>query len=431
MKRCFTIIPLLAAFLSAASASAQDRDVIAGIPVNYDESKTGDWHEGLPDPLVMNDGKKVTSARQWYSRRRPEIVKIFEENQFGKWPGKKPALRYDVAVDKGFGGEAVRKQVTVYYSKDNDGPRADVLVYLPKDADGPVPLLLNLSFSQNNLVVSDEGVKPGRRWNPETKEMVTVESNPGMKMFAMDETVKKFLKEGYGFATVCYTDITPDFDDNDELGLRGLYRKPGQSGRASDDWGSISAWAMGVSVIMDYFEKDKDIDSKRVAITGCSRLGKTTLWTAALETRFAVVIPSCSGEGGAALSRRNFGETVAHLAAPTRFPYQFAPMYGVWGEKVHEMPMDANMLIALIAPRPMLLSTGSTDNWSDPKGEFLAAVEAGKVYELLGKDALGTDVMPGAEQPIYHTLGYVMHEGGHGVLPQDWDYYLEFLKRYL
>ena len=142
-------------------------------------------------------------------------------------------------------------------------------------------------------------------------------------------------------------------------------------------------------------------------------------------------MPSCSGEGGAALSRRNYGETVAHLVEPTRFPYQFAGNYAKYGDDVTKLPVDSHMLIALIAPRPLLLQTGSTDIWSDCKGEFLAAVEAGEVYRLLGKDDLGTDVMPEPDQPIYHTLGFVMHDGGHGVMPQDWTYYLEFMKRYL
>ena len=198
-----------------------------------------------------------------------------------------------------------------------------------------------------------------------------------------------------------------------------------------DSWGSISCWAWGVSNVMDYFEKDPDIDAKRVALTGCSRLGKTTIWTGAREERIAVVMPSCSGEGGAAISRRWYGETVAHLTEPTRYPYQFAPNYAKWGNDVNNMPVDANLLVALIAPRPLLLQTGSTDTWSDAKGEFFAAVEAGPVYKLLGKDDLGTDVMPAADQPIYNTLGYVMHEGGHGVMPQDWTYYLEFMKKHL
>ncbi len=427
------IVLFCCALLGAASVHAQDRDVVAGIPVNYDETKVGDYKLGLPDPLTFNNGKPVKNVRQW-KKRRAEIVKLFEENQYGKWPAKKPALRYDVQQDLGFDGTAVRKQITLYFSPDDNGPRVDVLVYLPKDAVGPAPILLNLSFSQNNMVVGDPGVKPGHRWDPRTKAFVEV---PAMNMpggmgmrFGMDATVKKFLEEGFGFATLCYTDITPDFEDNDELGLRGLYHTPGAP-RADNDWGSISAWALGVSRLMDYFEKDPDIDATRVAITGCSRLGKTTIWTGAIEPRIKVVMPSCSGEGGAAISRRNYGETVAHLAEKTRFPYQFCPKYGYWGDKVHEMPVDAHMLVALIAPRPLLLQTGSTDIWSDPKGEWLALIEGRKVYELFGKDVPQGDEMPAADQPIYTTLGYAMHEGGHGVMPQDWTFYLEFMKRHL
>lgn len=412
--------------------SAQDNDVVAGIPVNYDETKVGDYKKNLPDALTMLNGKKVTTAKQWYKKRRPEIVKLLEENEYGKWPKKKPALRYKVDQDLGFDGTAVRKQVTVYFSDNDEGPRVDVLIYLPKDANGPSPILLNLSFSANNMVVGDPGVKPGRRWDMNTKTLVQSQPMPAMPgggggmRFGMDDTVKKFLKEGFGFATLCYTDITPDFQDNAELGVRGIYPKP-----AADEWGAISCWAWGVSNVMDYFEKDKDIDATRVAITGCSRLGKTTLWTGARETRIKVVMPSCSGEGGAAISRRNYGETIAHLTAPTRYPYQFCENYAKWGPDPSTSPVDANLIIALIAPRPLLLQTGSTDNWSDAKGEWLAAVEAGPVYKLLGKDDLGTDVFPQPDQPIYNTLGYVMHDGGHGVMPQDWTYYLEFMKKYL
>lgn len=415
--------------LGAAAASAQDRDVIAGIPVNYDESKVGDYKLGLPDPLTFNNGKPVKNAKQW-KKRRAEIFQLFEENQFGRWPAKKPSLRYDVKEDAGFGGEAVRKQITLYFTPYDNGPYVDVLLYLPKDADGPVPILLNLSFSPNNLVVSDPGVKPGRRWDPKTRTVSEAASMPGPNPFGMDATVKKYLAEGFGFATLCYTDITPDFNDDDELGVRGLWHEKGAA-RASDDWGSISAWAYGVSCLMDYFEKDASVDATRVALTGCSRLGKTTIWTGACEPRIKVVMPSCSGEGGAAMSRRVYGETVAHLTEPTRFPYQFCPKYAYWGDKLTQMPMDAHMLVALIAPRPLLLQTGTTDNWSDPKGEWLSLIEARKVYQLLGKDVPAGDEMPAADQPVYTTLGYVMHEGGHGVLPQDWDYYLEFMKRHL
>ena len=164
------VVLLCCALLGVAAASAQDRDVVAGIPVNYDETKVGDYKLGLPDPLTFNNGKPVKNARQW-KKRRAEIVKLFEENQYGKWPAKKPALRYDVQQDLGFDGTAVRKQITLYFTEFNDGPRVDVLLYLPKDAAGPTPILLNLNFSQNNLAVSDPGVKPGRRWDPKTRTM--------------------------------------------------------------------------------------------------------------------------------------------------------------------------------------------------------------------------------------------------------------------
>ena len=432
MKHFLLTATLACCVLASAGASAQDRDVIAGIPVNYDESKTGDWQATLPDLLTLQNGKPVTTAKQWYRQRRPEVLRIVEENQYGRWPARKPKVSYEIDEDLGLGGTAVRKQVTLRFGNDADSPRADVLIYLPKDANAPVPLLLNLSFSPNNLTVADPGVKPGRRWDAKTESYVEAEAAPGRMRFGLDDTIRKYLKEGYGFATVCYTDFEPDVNHAAKYGVRSLWFKDGQDEPAGDDeWGAISAWAWGVSNIIDYFEKDPDIDASRIALTGCSRLGKTTIWAGARDQRIAVVIPSCSGEGGAALSRRNYGETVAHLTEGTRYPYQFSRNYAHWADKVEQMPMDAHFVIALIAPRPLLLSTGNTDNWSDPKGEFLAAVQAGKVYELLGEDGLGTDEMPPAETPIFNTLGYVMHDGGHGVLPQDWDYYLEFMKLYL
>jgi hypothetical protein len=182
---------------------------------------------------------------------------------------------------------------------------------------------------------------------------------------------------------------------------------------------------------MDYLETDNGVDANRVAILGVSRLGKTVLWAGAHDPRFALVIASCSGEGGAALSRRNYGETIAHLVAPSRYPYQFCTNYQKYGDHVDQFPVDAHMLLALIAPRPVLLQTGDQDTWSDPKGEFLSAVAAGPVYRLLGKQGLDTDQMPPAGQAILHTIGYYMHAGGHGTLPPDWDQFLKFIQMHL
>ncbi len=214
-------------------------------------------------------------------------------------------------------------------------------------------------------------------------------------------------------------------------GVRSLYLKPGQTEPAPDEWGSIGAWAWGLSRAMDYLETDTGVDAKRVGLIGVSRLGKTVLWTAARDTRFALVIASCSGEGGAAISRRNYGETIKHLTEPTRYPYQFAGNYSKYADHVDQFPVDANLLVALIAPRPLLLQTGDTDRWSDPKGEFLAAVAAGPVYKMLGKQDLGATQMPSAGQPILHDIGYYMHAGGHGILPPDWDQFMKFLQMHL
>lgn len=432
MKRNFIFTLLTVCVLTSTNRlAAQDRDVVAGIPVNYDESKVGNYKETLPDPLVMLDGTPVTTAKQWMKKRRPEIVKLFEEHQYGKWPAKKPKLRYTVRQDEGMDGMAVRKQVTIYFSSDDNGPQVDVLVYLPKDANEPVPLLLNISFMANNVTVSEDGIKPGFNWDAKSMSRVAVETDSRFRGFGMNGTIKKFLKEGFGFATLHYTDIDPDFLGGVSLGVRSLYLKEGQAEPAPDEWGSVSAWAWGISHVIDYFEKDPGVDAKRIAVTGASRLGKTVMWAGARDQRIAVVLASCSGEGGAAISRRNFGETVAHLTEKSRFPYQFAANYGNYGEDVTKLPVDAHMLASLIAPRPLLLQTGTTDNWSDPKGEFLTVIEAGCVYRLLGQEDLGTTELPAPDQPIYRRLGYFMHEGGHGNLPIDWEVFLEYVKRFL
>jgi hypothetical protein len=238
-----------------------------------------------------------------------------------------------------------------------------------------------------------------------------------------------FLEQGIGVATFYYGDVDPDFEGGIPYGVRALYLKPGQTQPAPDEWGSIAAWAWGLSRVMDYLETDPGVDAKRVAIEGVSRLGKTVMWAGAHDQRFAMVIASCSGEGGAALSRRNYGETVKHLAV--RYGYQFCANYAKWSDHVDQMPVDANLLVSLVAPRPLFLQTGDQDFWSDPKGEFQAAVAAGPVYRLLGQQDLGTTELPPAGHAIMHTLGYEMHAGGHGTVPSDWPLFLEFMKMHL
>jgi hypothetical protein len=405
-------------------ADKAPRAVVAGIPVNYDEGLAGAYM--LPDPLVLANGKRVSDAKTWYEKRRPEIVRLFEENQFGRSPGRPSGMSFEV-FDPGtpaLDGKALRRQVTIHFTEAKTGPKMDLLIYLPANASKPAPLLLNLSFTANCSAVDDPGIRAGEIWGKEKKR---VPANRGMGFGRLN--VAPFLAQGIGVATVYYGDIDPDFPEGLPNGVRALYLKPGQTAPAPEEWGSIAAWGWGLSRAMDYLETDKGVDAKRVAIIGVSRLGKTVLWAGARDTRFAMVIASCSGEGGAALSRRNYGETIKHLNV--RYGYQFCANYQRYGDNVPGFPVDAHMLLSLIAPRPLLLQTGDKDVWSDPKGEFLAAVAAGPVYRLLGKQGLTTDRMPVAGEPILGTLAYSMHAGGHGTIPSDWDLFLKFFATHL
>jgi hypothetical protein len=416
------------ACVSAAQVADAPDEVKAGIPVNYTEAKVGTYT--LPDPLRLMNGNPVSSAKVWFERRRPEIVKLFEENQYGRMPERPRDMSFDMfdRATPAFEGKAVRRQATIYFTKDKSGPCVDVLLYLPANASGPVPVLLNVGFAANNLAVSDPGVKVGWNFDPIKKQRVP--ATPGKFNFGGIDVVS-VIDKGFGLATVNYGDIDPDSPAGLPFGVRNLYMKPGQTAPAPDEWGAISAWAWGLSRVLDFLETDKGVDEKRVALMGVSRLGKTVLWTAAHDTRFALVIASCSGEGGAALSRRNYGETIKHLVEPTRYPYQFCANYAKCADHVDQFPVDAHMLLALIAPRPMLLQTGDTDRWSDPKGEFLAAIAATPVFKLLGREGIDSAQMPPAGTPMLNTLGYFMHAGGHGSMPSDWVQFFKFMDMYL
>jgi hypothetical protein len=432
-RTCVIFGVLVASFALAQTAPAPPKKAaappteVAGIAVNYDEAKVGTYT--LPDPLKLKNGAPVKDAKTWNEKRRPELLALFEENEYGRVPGRQKEMTFDV-FDKGtpaLGGKAIRKQITIYFTADKEGPKEDLVLYLPAGATKPVPVLFTINFSPNAGIFSeDPDVKLGEMWGRDKKK---IPAQRGMGLGRMN--LEPLLAKGFGVAGVYYGDIDPDFLGGVPLGIRAKYLKAGQSEPAPDEWGAISAWSWGMSRAMDYFETDKSVDAKRVAIYGVSRLGKTVMWTGARDNRFAMVIASCSGEGGAALSRRNYGETIAHLTAPSRYPYQFAGNYAKWAKDPNEMPVDAHELIALIAPRPVFLLTGDGDGWSDPKGEFLAAVAADPVYHLLGKKGLGTTEMPAAGQTIGETIGYRMHSGGHGTIPSDWEHFITFMEKHL
>jgi len=424
-------ILLLALFVDGLLINAQKENLnkmSAGFPVNYEEDSVGTYT--LPEALTLSNGKKVTDAKTWTQKRRPEILKLIEELEYGKMPGRPVSLHFNV-FDKetpAFNGKAIRKQVTVYFTKDTARFKMDLLIYLPANAVKAVPLLLSISFVANNQLTDDPGVKVGYTWTKEGKKIL---ADQPTKFGKMD--IAQLMEAGIGFACVYYGDIEPDFKGGVQFGIRSQYLKQGQTVPAANEWGAIAAWAWGLSRAMDYFETDHQIDSKRIAVQGASRLGKTVLWTGVHDTRFKMVIASISGEGGAAIARRNYGENIKHITDTSRYYYQFAPNYHGYAPKVDSLPFDAHMLVALMAPRPLLLQTGDADYWSDPKGEFLSAVAAEPVYRLFGLEGPSTTVWPKANDTtlLMHPLGYYMHAGGHTVLPEDWKHFIEYMKKFL
>jgi hypothetical protein len=369
---------------------------------NYDEAKVKPYT--LPDPLVLANGKPVKDAETWVKKRRPEILKLFQTEIFGRVPDNAPKVKWEVAATEAnaMNGTATLKRLVGRIGDRADGPRMNVSLYLPVKAEGPVPVILTITFGGG--------------------------AGKGKGFGGKDSIAAEILGRGWGYASIGYNDIQPDVANAFKEGVIGLTLKPEQTAPAPHEWGSVSAWAWGISRIMDYFETDKAVDARCIGIQGHSRLGRTVLWAGAQDERIAAVFASCSGEAGAALARRDWGETVDDMAQ--NFPWQLGGNYQKWVGRWNDIPVDSHMLIALMAPRALFCNGGTTDQWADPKGEFLGMVAAGPVYRLLGRKDLGVTELPPLDKALTDgDLGWLYHTGGHVATPADWQAYLTMAER--
>jgi hypothetical protein len=390
------------------------RRAATGHVSNYDEAKVGTYT--LPDPLVLQNGEPVRTAEQWFKQRRPEIVKLYENEIYGRTPERAPRVTFTVTETdtNALEGVAIRKHIVGRLGDSTDAPTVNVFLYTPAKSKGPVPVLLHMMFF---------GSDPGRT-------SVVGSTNGGRPRFSESGPLTNILARGYGYAALRYTEFEGDSATNNLLRARKLALAPGQTKPGADEWGTISVWAWGASRVLDYLETEPAVDAKRVAVIGHSRLGKTALWVGAHDPRFALVYSSCAGEMGSSLARRDYGETVDDMAA--NFPWQFAGNLQKYSGHWNDMPVDAHMVIALSAPRPVFITGGTQDQWADPRGEFLAEVAAGPVYRLLGQKDLGETEGPPLDKPlITGALGFHYHTGGHAITAADWQAFFDFAERHL
>jgi len=380
----------------------------------------------LPDPLTAKDGKKITSAAAWNNQQRPYIYHLFEENVYGRFPLEKIPLRFVVREtnNHALNNLAVRKQVRIYLNPPANSVYIDLLVYLPAAAKTPVPVFTGYNFTGNHTIANDTGIYLSTSWMPPKAKGVVdnraTDSSRGTDTAQWQ--LREILSHGYGLAVAYYGDVEPDNPDGWKTGIRttmstALQIKP-------EEWSAIGAWAWGLDRIMDYLQQDKAIDAKRIALIGHSRLGKAALWAGAGDQRFAIIISNESGEGGAALSKRWYGETVAIINQ--HFPHWFVANYKKYNDNTAALPVDQHMLLSLMAPRPLYVASAEGDQWSDPRGEFLSTRHADPVYALFNKKGIGTDSMPALHQPVGQTVRYHIRAGKHDVTLYDWQQYLRF-----
>lgn len=371
------------------------------------DSNTNFLNLNLPLLLETQNGRVVDSVSKWENQRRPEIIKLFQDNVYGRTPvGCPQSLRFQITnqIPDALGGLAKLKRVEISFAGPGGSETIHLVLYVPAKVDKPAPCFLLICAR------GFENIDPER------------------KTFNPYWPVKDLIARGYATAAFCNVDVVPDETNAFKEGAFRIFDGPGN--RPQNAWGAIAAWAWGASRVMDYLQTDPDIDHQRIAVVGQSRGGKAALWAGACDERFAMAVSNESGSTGAALARGKTGERIQEIN--DRFPYWFCENYKQYNNREEALPVDQHMLAALIAPRLLYIASAAGDEWSDPENEFLTAVNAQPVYQLFGLEGLATRMMPKPDSPVFEGhIGYHLRSGNHNLTEYDWEQFMNFADKHL
>jgi hypothetical protein len=365
---------------------------------NYYEEKVPEY--ALPEILANSTGVSIAKPGEWTKGRRAEVLELFRENVYGRVPSTPYSKTFRlVNEDKNaMGGAATLKQIDIVINSEGKELKIRLTLFVPNNIKKPVPAF---------LLIDNRG---------------PANTDPTRQTKSEFWPAEEVVKRGYAIAVFYNSDVDPDNFDDFKNGIHGVLDRGTRQG---DSWGTLAAWAWGASRCMDYFETDKDIDRKKVAVLGHSRGGKTALWAGAEDQRFSLVISNESGAGGAALARRRLGETVSRIN--TSFPHWFCLNYRKYNNNENAMPVDMHMLLGLIAPRALYVACADEDLWGDPKGSYLSLYNALPVYKLLKTGSTLPEAMPPLNKPVTGgKVAFHIRDGSHNLLLKDWNWYMDF-----
>ena len=398
--------------------------LLLSVSLGFAQSNSG---KTLPALFKTSTVKNSTSLKDWESKRRPELLQLFEENVYGPILGKELNVSFTVVSESpALNGAAIEKDIRILYTNGTDALVQYLLLFTPANAQTPVPVFLGMNFYGNHTIVYDTTILLNPNYLNNKPEFMIFDhkathESRGVRNYRWP--IERMLERGYGLATFYYGDLDPDYDDGFQNGIHKLLKNNALNNSA--DFGSISAWSLGLIRALNYLQTDPHVANDKIAVIGHSRMGKAALWAGANDERFAMVISNNSGCGGAALSMRKQGETIEEIN--TRFPHWFNEKFNTYNGKEEELPLDQHMLLALIAPRPLYIGSAEEDEWADPEGEYLSLYHSAPAYHLYEPTEFKTQDLPPLNTPLINgKVGYHIRSGTHDITKFDWEKYMDF-----